>query len=96
MSGVTGNYDTDAMRSCAAQLTGVHTSLTGLTDVLMNISAEALPGTLRDALSDLGRKSRDMISDIAAESKGLADGLGQAAQCYDDLDQSMVAALGSP
>jgi hypothetical protein len=90
----TGSYNTDAMRGLAAHLDAATSALSALAGRLTGLPAGAVPHAVGDALDQLSRRGHDMISDIADESAALAQGLNQAAQCYDDLDRSLVAAFG--
>ena len=91
----TGSYNTDAMRGLAAHLDAATASLSALAGQLTGLPAGAVPHAVGDALDQLSRRGHDMISDIADESSGLAQGLNQAAQCYDDLDRSLIGTFGS-
>jgi ABC-type transporter Mla subunit MlaD len=85
-----GSYDTDAMRRAAADLDAAAGALSGLARHLTALPAGAVPGAVHDALDHLGRRGRDLIADVVEETTALADGLGQAAQCYDDLEHSLI------
>ena len=91
----TGSYDTDAMRGLAAHLDAATSALSGVAGRLTGLPAGAVPHAVGDALDQLGRRGRDMIGDVADESAALAQGLNQAARCYDDLDRSLIGTFGS-
>ena len=89
--GVSGSFDTDAMRDGAARLAQA-------TELLGRLGGElrggGLPAPVGEALHKLARKGGDMIRDIKDESGALRQGLDEAATCYEALEQSLVQRFG--
>lgn len=89
---VTGSFDTADMRSGAQQLTRA-------TDLLRTLGSalrvDGFPSPVDKALDNLGKRGHDMIDDIAKESEELGQRLDDAADCYDNLEQSICNRFGS-
>jgi hypothetical protein len=85
-----GSYDTEAMRRAAADLDAAAGALSGLARHLTALPAGAVPGAVHDARDHHGRRGRDLVGDVVEETSAMSKGLGQAAQCYDDLDRSLI------
>jgi hypothetical protein len=96
MTGTSGSYNTDAMRAGATHLDAATSSLSALTQQLARLAPGAVPPVVDHALDRLARRGHDVIRDIADESSALAGGLRMAAQCYEDLEQSLIRRFGAP
>ncbi|GAA1791485.1 hypothetical protein HC028_01050 [Planosporangium flavigriseum] len=89
-----GSYNIEAMRRAAANLDAATASLSELARNLTALPAGAVPAVVHHALDRLGRRGHDVLAEITQDSAATASGLSQAAECYDDLDRSLLRGFG--